>query len=243
MSNPALTENLFTNRSAVGTQRMTIEGTTNKAFALLVLALLTASYTWQMVRTAGMESAYPLMIGGAISGFVIALILVFKSEWSAFLAPVYALAEGLFLGGISSYFETLFPGIAVQAVSLTVAAMATMLFLYKARVIQVTEKFRSIMFVATASIGVVYLITFVLSFFGVRIPYIHGSGLIGIGFSLVVVGIAAFSLILDFDFIESGAANGAPKYMEWYGAFALMVTLVWLYLEILRLLSKLRSSD
>lgn len=243
MSNPALRENIFMNRSAIGAQRMTIEGTTNKAFILLVLALLTASYTWQMVRTAGMQSAYGLMIGGAISGFVIAIVLAFKTEWSSFLAPVYALAEGLFLGGISSYFETLFPGIALQAVSLTIAAMATMLFLYRTKVITVTEKFRSIMFVAVASIGVVYLISMVMNLFGTQIPYIHGSGPIGIGFSLVVVGIAAFSLILDFDFIENGAANGAPKYMEWYGAFALMVTLVWLYLEILKLLSKLRSSD
>ncbi len=243
MSNPALRENIFMNRSAIGTQRMTIEGTTNKAFVLLVLALLTASYTWQMVRTAGMQSAYGLMIGGAISGFVIAFVLAFKTEWSTFLAPVYALAEGLFLGGISSYFEMMFPGIALQAVSLTIAAMATMLFLYRTKVITVTEKFRSIMFVAVASIGVVYLVTIVLNLFGTQVPYIHGSGPIGIGFSLVVVGIAAFSLILDFDFIENGAANGAPKYMEWYGAFALMVTLVWLYLEILRLLSKIRSSD
>jgi uncharacterized YccA/Bax inhibitor family protein len=242
MSNPALREDLFT-RTSDRSEAMTIEGTTNKTFVLLALAILTASYTWEAVKTGGIESVYGFMIGGVFTGLVVAIILAFKAEWSMALAPVYALAEGLFLGGISSYFETLYPGIAVQAVSLTLAAMATMLLLYRTGVIKVTETFRSILFVATASIGVVYLVTLVLNMFGVSVPYIHGNGIIGIGFSLFVIGIAAFNLILDFDFIENSAKYGAPKYMEWYSAFALMVTLVWLYLEILRLLSKLNSRD
>jgi uncharacterized YccA/Bax inhibitor family protein len=159
----------------------------------------------------------------------------------AFTAPIYALLEGLFLGGISAIFEAQYPGIVIQAVSLTFGTLFCLLLAYRSGIIKVTENFKLGVAAATGGIALIYLATLVLGLFGVRMPFIHESGLIGIGFSLFVVVIAALNLVLDFDFIESGAKSGAPKYMEWYAAFGLMVTLIWLYIEILRLLAKLRS--
>ena len=185
----------------------------------------------------------PFLIGGGIGGLILALVTVFKREWSGFTAPAYAVCEGLVLGGISAIFELKFPGIVMQAVALTFGTLFCLLMAYKTGLIRVTEKFRLGVFVATAAIALVYLVSFVLGFFNLQVPFMVGSGLVSIGFSLFVVGIASLNLVLDFDFIEHGAEAGAPKYMEWYGAFGLMVTLVWLYIEILQLLAKLRGRD
>jgi uncharacterized YccA/Bax inhibitor family protein len=204
-----------------------------------------AFYSWkEFAESEGTSSnLMPIIWGGAIGGFVIALIISFKREWSPYLAPLYALLEGLFIGAISAMYNTIYNGIVLQAVGLTFSVGIGMYFLYAFRIIRATEKFRSILFSAMAGIAIFYLSTFVLRLFHVDVdqsmPFINGGGMFGIGFSLIIVAVAAMNLILDFDMIEQGAEMGAPKYMEWYGAFGLMVTFVWLYLEILRLLSKI----
>ncbi|MCY7312389.1 MAG: Bax inhibitor-1/YccA family protein, partial [Pseudoxanthomonas sp.] len=176
-----------------------------------------------------------------IGGMVLALVTIFKQTWAPVTAPMYALVEGFFLGAISAMYSHLYEGIVLQAVMLTIGTLFAMLFAYRTGLIKVTEKFKMGVVAATGGIFLVYLATIVLGLFGISVPFIHESGLVGIGFSLFVIVIAAMNLVLDFDFIEKGAEQGAPKYMEWYGAFSLMVTLVWLYLEFLRLLSKLQS--
>ncbi len=241
-ANPALNDNTFRGygRAIASGDSMTIHGTVNKAAVLLLLVLLTASLTWKLYYTAT-NSLGIWILGGAIGGFIVAMVTVFRKQWAALTAPLYALLEGLVLGGISSVLEARYPGIVIQAVGLTFGTLFGLLFAYKSGMIKATENFKLGVVAATGGIAVVYLVTMLLGFFGIRMPYIHESGMIGIGFSLFVVIIAALNLVLDFDFIESGAAQGAPKYMEWYGAFGLMVTLIWLYIEILRLLSKMRS--
>jgi len=243
-SNPTLNNVTFSSmgRAAYAEEAMTIQGTVNKSLALLVLLLLSASWTWKsFLIDHNPQAVTPWLLIGGIGGLIFALITVFKKAWSPVTAPVYALLEGLVLGGISSIFEAQYPGIVIEAMGLTFGTLFCLLFAFKSGVIRATEKFKLGVVAATGAIGLFYLITMVLGFFNVRIPYIHENGLIGIGFSLFVVVIAALNLVLDFDFIEQGAAQGAPKFMEWYGAFSLMVTLIWLYLEILRLLSKMRS--
>ncbi len=183
------------------------------------------------------------MVVGAIGGFVVALVTIFKQTWAPVTAPLYALLEGLVIGGVSTIFEAQFPGIVIQAAGLTLGTCLALLLAYKSRLIRATENFKMGVVAATGGIALFYLITLVLGFFGIRIPLLYSNGWMGIGFSLFVVVIAALNLVLDFDFIEQGAARGAPKYMEWYGAFGLMVTLIWLYLEMLRLLAKLRSRE
>ena len=240
--NPALTANTFTAMApaAASQYSMTIQGAVNKTAILLFLVVLTASWTWNMFLTSTNPAAVmPWVLGGAIGGFIVAMVTIFKKEWAGFTAPIYALLEGLFLGAISSMFEAQFPGIVIQAVALTFGTLFALLLAYKSGLIAATENFKLGVTAATGGIALVYFATIMLGFFGISIPYIHGSGLIGIGFSLFVVVIAALNLVLDFDFIEKGAEVGAPKYMEWYGAFGLVVTLIWLYLEILILLSKL----
>ena len=185
--------------------------------------------------------SYGLLIAGSIGGFITALVTIFIPRLSPFTAPVYAALEGLVLGAISAVFETMYPGIVIQAVGLSVGVLAVMLFVYGTGIIRATEKFKIGVVAATGAVCLVYLVDIVLSLFGIRMPFIHESGVVGIGFSLVVVVIAALNLILDFDFIEQGVKQQAPKYMEWYGGFSLLVTLVWMYLEILRLLAKLRG--
>jgi uncharacterized YccA/Bax inhibitor family protein len=181
------------------------------------------------------------MTGGLIGGFVIALVTIFKKEWSPITAPVYALLEGLVLGGISAIFERSYPGVAIQAVGLTFGTLFVLLLAYKSGIVRATQGFKIGVIAATGGIAVFYLVEMVLNFFfHFQVPAINGSGPWGIVFSLFVVIIAALNLVLDFDLIESGVRMGAPKYMEWYGAFGLMVTLIWLYLEILRLLAKAR---
>lgn len=238
-SNPVLGESVFENLRE-STSRMTINGTITRTLILLALVIASALYTWGRVRAGDAAGAMPWAIGGAIGGLVFCLITCFAKKASPFTAPIYAVCEGLFLGALSAIMETRYPGIVVNAVLLTGGTLFGLLAAYRTGLIRATEKFKLGIFAATAGIMVVYLIGFVMSFFGKSIPFIHEAGWIGIGFSLFVVVVAALNLIIDFDFIEQGEAAGAPKYMEWYGAFALMVTLIWLYIEFLRLLSKLR---
>ena len=218
---------------------MTIRGTATKTMLLLALATISASYTWTHAQSgAGMG----LMMLGVFGGFIVAMVLCFKQTWAPVLAPVYAVLEGLFLGGISAVFAARYGGIVFQAVAMTFGTLFALLAAYQSGYIRATEKFKLGVIAATGGIFVVYLVSMVLGFFHIQIPGIFGSGAVGIGFSVVVVVIAALNLVLDFDLIERGAQAGAPKYMEWYGAFSLMVTLVWLYLEILRLLAKLKDN-
>ena len=244
--NPTLSENKFRD-TVISTpisseNTMTIGGTLNKFGFMLLMLMGSAFYSWKEAANLG-ENTMSLVIGGAIGGFIIAIVLIFKKEWSPFLAPLYALLEGLFIGAISAFFNAAYPGIVLQAVGLTCSVGFGMYFLYTFRIIRATEKFKSVLIAATVGIALFYLATMIIGWFGVNVnetmPFINGGGMFGIGFSLFVVAIAALNLILDFDMIEQGSAMGAPKYMEWYGAFGLMVTFVWLYMEILRLLSKL----
>jgi uncharacterized YccA/Bax inhibitor family protein len=226
----------------VSGEQMTVDGTANKTGLLLLIALLPALFVW--TRYFSGEPVGGLMILGGLGGLVVGIATSFKPEWSPITAPIYAALEGLVLGGLSALMDAIYPGIALQASGLTFGVLFVMLALYKLRIIRVTETFRTVIFAATGGIALVYLVSMVMRIFtGTPIPFIHEGGIVGIGFSLVVVGIAAFSLAMDFDFIETAAAEGAPKYMEWYGAFGLIVTLVWLYIELLRLLSKLRGDD
>ncbi len=246
-SNPVLRDDRI-QPVVVGEERMTVNGTIGKAGILLVLLVITATWTWQRFDAAmavgGVAAASaavsPFMIGGLIGGFVLALLSVFMQRWIAITAPLYAIAEGFAVGAISALFNLKYPGLVVTAVALTFGTLAVMLLLYRSGAIKVTDKLRMGIFAATGGIMLVYVIDLVMGFFGAHMPVINSASPLGIGFSLLVVGIAAFNLLLDFDFIERAAANGAARNMEWYGAFGLMVTLVWLYLEILRLLSKLQ---
>ncbi|WP_411850063.1 Bax inhibitor-1/YccA family protein [Stenotrophomonas sp. LGBM10] len=247
--NPALSESTFldlASGSVVSSpdQAMTINGTVNKTGILLLLTVLTAAFAWSQTVGADGQIAPGAMIyavGGAIGGLVLALVTVFKKAWSPVTAPLYALVEGFFLGAISAVFEMKFPGIVFQAVLLTFGTLFALLVAYRSGLIKVTENFKLGVVAATGGIALLYLASFVLSFFNINVPVIHEASGWGIAFSLFVVVVAALNLVLDFDFIETGAAARAPKYMEWYGAFGLMVTLVWLYVEFLRLLSKLQS--
>jgi len=237
--NPTLSQNTFTEVGRVASgETMTVQGTVNKTAILLALTTGAAAYTWHNHGALG-----GLWVIGALGGFIMALITVFKKEWSAVTAPIYAILEGLFIGGISSIFEQRYPGIVVQAVMLTFGTLAALLGAYTFGLIRVSNGFRRGLFAATGGIALLYLVSMVLSFFHIQIPLIFGSGPVGILFSIAVVIIAALNLVIDFDFIESGAQQGVPKYYEWYGAFSLMVTLIWLYMEILRLLAKLNRRN
>lgn len=237
-SNPAFSAKIFDKAMATTwTEKMTVQGTVNKSLILFITMLVPALWTWDNVFSG--SSPYGFMMGGAIGGLIAAMVTIFRPQSAGISAPIYAALEGLFLGGISAVFEANYPGIVIQAVSLTFGTMFVMLMGYRSGFIQVTEKFRAGVMAATGAIAFVYFLNFILSMFGIHMPMIHEGGMMGIGFSLLVVGIAALNLVMDFDFIYKNAASGAPKYMEWYSAFGLMVTLVWLYLEFLRLLSKL----
>lgn len=237
-NNPVLNEKALQKAGSSSSEGvMTINGTIGKMGFLLLMVMAAAVYAWGV--PARQQNPVPFLIGGSLTGFILAIVMVFKKEWSPYLAPAYALAEGLFLGVISVLYSSLYEGIVLQAVVLTFGTFAAMLVLYKTRVIRATERFRSIIITATMGIAFFYLIAFVLGMFNIHIPFLHEGSAVGIIFSLVVVAIAALNLILDFDLVETGAAQGAPKYFEWYASFGMLVTLVWLYLEILRLLSKL----
>lgn len=244
--NPVFRGNAFTPDATFATapaaQRMTLSGTVNKTGILLILCLATASIVWNRFFESGNPaSIMGLLWLGLIGGLGAAIATMFKRQWAAITAPLYALLQGLVLGGISAIFEAKYPGIVIQAIGLTFGTLGVLLLAYKSGWIKPTENFRLMIVAATGGIAILYLISFIMGFFGSSIGFIHSNGLFGIGFSLFVVAIAALNLVLDFDFIEAGAEQGAPKYMEWFGAFSLMVTLIWLYLEILRLLAKLRS--
>jgi uncharacterized YccA/Bax inhibitor family protein len=237
--NPVLNRDVFETTTA--DRQMTVNGTINKTAILLALVVNSAFFTWgKFMTTKDPATIMPFLWGGAIGGLIVLLITMFKIQWVHITAPIYALLEGLFIGGLSAMMEVAYPGIVLQAVALTFGVMAAMLLAYRSGLIKATEKFKAGVFAATGGIALVYLVSMLFSMFGKPIPFIHEGGTFGILFSLFVVVIAALNLIVDFDFIHQGVENGAPKRLEWYGAFALTVTLVWLYLEILRLLAKLR---
>ena len=219
-------------------EKMTLDGTVNKTGILLALCFATAAISWNIPNPI-------LMFTGMGIGTVLALVTIFRPTMATTTAPIYAASQGLFLGGITVLFEAQFPGIAIQAIGLTFGTLASLLVCYKTGIIKPTENFRLMIVSATAGIALLYIVNIGMMVFGggSGIGFIHSNGIMGIGFSLFVVGIAALNLVLDFDFIEQGSENGLPKHMEWFGAFSLMVTLVWLYLEILRLLAKLRSNN
>ncbi len=242
--NPTLSEKAFKKTEYIDyTNSMTVRGTLNKFGFMFLMVLGTSYYSWKEYANGG--NVQPLIWTGAIGGLVVALIIMFKKEWAPYLAPLYALLEGLFLGAISAYYNDAFaakaPNIVMNAVGLTFGTVIAMYLLYSFKIIQATQRFKAVLVTATAGIAIFYLIALALRMFGIQMAFLHEGSTFGIGFSLVVVAIAALNLILDFDMIEKGSEAGAPKYMEWYGAFGLMVTIVWLYLEILRLLSKLSS--
>ena len=247
--NPALNDKTFldigTGRVVDTDSAMTLNGTVNKTAILLMLVVFTAAYSWRLVGDVGTAPSpllMPVLLGGLVGGLVFALATIFKPTWSPISAPLYALCEGLFLGAVSAIFEARYPGIVMQAVMLTFGTLAALLMAYRSGLIKATENFKLGVTAATGGIFILYLVNMGMRLFGFGgMPFIHESGAMGIAFSLFVVTIAALNLVLDFDFIESGVEKGAPKFMEWYGAFGLVVTLVWLYLEFLRLLSKLRD--
>jgi uncharacterized YccA/Bax inhibitor family protein len=244
-SNPTLTDNTFSTFDVREGERMTMQGTVTKTAILLLLAMITAGWTWiQFVKHGNDPTAVSTYaIVGALGGFVIALVTAFKPAWASITSPMYAVLQGLFMGAISAIMEQAYPGIVMQAIILTFGTLFAMLALYQSGFIRVTEKLKMGIMAATGGIAIAYIATMILSLFHVNVPLIYGNSWVGIGFSLFVIVIAALNFVLDFDFIEQGAKRGAPKYMEWYGAFALMVTLIWLYIEFLRLLSKLRGRD
>lgn len=217
---------------------MTLQGVINKTGILLLLCLGTGAYAWTHPDLRG-----PLLLGGMIGGFIACMVGVFKPSTSPVAAPLYAALEGLCLGAISQVIELRFPGIVLNAMLLTFGVLGLMLMLYTTRAIRVTDRLVKGVLAATLAVALVYLVDFLLSMFGTRVPFINESGWLGIGISLVIVGIAAFNLLIDFAVIEDGVGRGSPRYMEWYCGMALLITLVWLYLELLRLLSKLRSRD
>lgn len=241
-ANPALNDKTFQQTGAGAyTDTMTLQGTVNKTGMMLLLLVAGAAYTWNLFIEGNNESLTMWMMIGIVGGLIVSIATVFKKTWSPITAPLYAVLEGFALGGISAILESMYSGIVIQAVALTFGTAGCLLIAYTSGMIKATENFKLGVFAATGGIALIYLIGWIMSFFGTSIPYIHENGLIGIGFSLVVVIIAALNLVLDFDFIEKGAEQGAPKFMEWYAAFGLMVTLIWLYIEILRLLAKLNS--
>jgi len=237
-SNPAFSQTFANNFDYTGTRTMTIQGTALKAMVLLAIVMTTAAFSWEQTqRDPGQVPA--LMIGGLIGGLVFFFITVFKPTAAPWTAPIYSACEGLLLGVISRYADAKFHGIAIQAVALTGGVTFLMLFFYVTGIIKVTGQLVTGIMAATGAIALLYMVSMVMSMFGKEMPFIFGSSNLGIGFSVFVVGLAAFNLLLDFDFIDRGAQAGLSKSMEWYGAFGLMVTLVWLYLEVLRLLTKL----
>lgn len=249
-SNPVLKEKAFSRDYTAQSDVMTVNGTINKTGLMLLLVIAGAVFTWNKFFDAGaltlqegMAAVGPWLAIGGIGGLITALVTVFRPQSSGISAPVYAVFQGLFLGGISAIFEAQYSNIVMRAVMLTLAVFMMMLFLYRSGIIKVTKRFMMGVMAATAGIALVYFVSFIAGMFGAELSFLHGNSNLSIGISLVVVAVAALNLVLDFSFIERASESGAPKYMEWYGAFGLMVTLIWLYLEILRLLSKIASRD
>jgi len=246
-STPALNNKVFMNFDAASTgEVMTLQGTINKTLLSFLLLLMGAIYTWSKFSQAGeMASLIPYMAGGGIGGFILALITIFKKEWSPFTVPLYSVLEGIFIGGLSLVIDLQFQGqgLVMRAVALTFGTFFAMLFLYRSGIIKVNRKFVMGVVAATGGIFIIYLLSWIMGMFGINTGILYGNSIASIGFSLVVVAIAALNLVLDFDFIDKGSRAGVPKFMEWYAAFGLMVTLIWLYIEILRLLTKLSSRN
>jgi uncharacterized YccA/Bax inhibitor family protein len=238
-SNPVMTEKAFQQSAgtlAQGGETMTVNGAVNKTLILTGILLLTTVFSYANPNPI-------LMWGGAIGGFIVVIFSVFKPQYSQITAPIYAALEGLFVGGISAAYASVFNGIIFQAVSITMAILFMMLFLYKSGIIKVTKSFRTGVIMATGAVALVYIISMVLRMFGIQIPFLHSGGMIGIGISLVIIGIASLNLLLDFDNFEKGEQYGAPTYMEWFSAMGLLITLIWLYLEVLRLVAMLSGRD
>lgn len=248
--NPTLTQKIFDksySHEAAMQGTMSVRGTINKFGFLLLMIIGGASYTWHLNESLRQNEMYTFTMIGAFGGMICAFAIIFKKNWAQYIAPLHALLEGLFIGGISAIFNEVFsknyPGLVLQAVGLTFGVAISMFLLYNFRIIKATEKFKSVIISATVGIAIFYGLTMLLRLFNITIPFMYDGSLLGIGISLFVVAIAALNLILDFDMIEQGAEQGAPKYMEWYGAFGLMVTIVWLYIEILKLLSRFAKRD
>lgn len=247
--NPTLSQKLFDKSMHLEANMqgtMSVRGTLNKFGFLLVMVIAGAAYSWHLFEEQQMNTLYTMLMVGVFGGLITAVATSFKPNWAPYLAPLYGLLEGLVIGGISAIINAAFaqkyPGLVMQAVGLTFGVALAMFLLYNFRVIKATEKFRSVIIMATVGIGIFYLLTMLLGLFHINVPFMYDSSMLSIGISLFVVAIAALNLILDFDMIERGAEQGAPKFMEWYGAFGLLVTLVWLYMEILRLLSKVANN-
>ena len=244
-SNPALSDKAFQDaaRSVGSVDRMTLQGTVAKSAILLTLTFGSAVATWVLFFTAGASAVLPIAIGASLVGFAIAMIIIWNKTWAPWASPIYALVKGAAIGGVSASIQVQFPEVPIvlQAAMLTFTTFAGLLVAYTSGWIKATENFKLGVVAATMGIAGLYLVTFLLGFVGVSVPFIHSTGLVGIGISLFIVVIAALNLVLDFDFIENGVERGAPKYMEWYAAFGLLVTLIWLYFEFLRLLVKLNS--
>jgi uncharacterized YccA/Bax inhibitor family protein len=248
--NPTLTEKMFDKSLGLDANMngtMSVKGTINKFGFMMLMLIAGAAYNWHLYEELKQDTANTLMLVGIFGGLIAAFAIIFKPNWAPVLAPIYALLEGLFIGGISAVMNAAFaekyPGLVMQAVGLTFGVALAMFLLYNFRIIKATERVKSVIISATVGIGIFYLLTMLLGFFGVNVSFMHDSSMLSIGISLFVVCIAALNLILDFDMIEQGAERGAPKFMEWFGAFGLMVTIVWLYIEMLKLLSKLSSRD
>ena len=247
--NPTLTQKMFDKSMSLDANMqgtMSVRGAINKFGFLMLMVIAGAAYNWHMFEQGQTNTMYILLMTGVFGGLITALAISFKPNWASYLAPLYGLLEGLFIGGISAVMNAAFakqyPGLVMQAVGLTFGVAIAMFLLYNFRIIKATEKFKSVIIASTLGIGIFYLLTMVFRLFGVNVSFMYDSSWLSIGISLFVVAIAALNLIMDFDMIEQGAERGAPKFMEWYGAFGLLVTMVWLYLEILRLLSKLASN-
>ena len=237
-SNPLLKRESAFSRDWDRTESMTLQGVVNKTGILLLLCMGSAAFAWTHPALRG-----PLLLVGLVGGLIACLVGIFKPATSPIAAPIYAILEGLCLGAISQVFELRYPGIVVNAMMLTFGVLGVMLVLYTTRTIRVTSGLVKGVFAATAAVALVYVVDIVLGLFGTRMPFLHESGLLGIGISLVIVGVAAFNLLIDFSVVEDGISHGSPRYMEWYCGMALLITLVWLYLELLRLLSKLRGRN
>lgn len=244
-SNPALSGHPFDSYGQVygaeRTRTMTVMGTAGKASLLLAILSATAIWSWNSAREGNIPPG--LLPGAAVVGFVIALVTIFKSSLAPYTAPLYAAVQGVVLGAISQVFEARYPGIATQAIMMTIGVTGSMLVVYGSGLIKVTDQLMSAVCAATGGIALVYMVSIVARMFGFPLPFLHDGSPISIGFSLFVVGLAAFNLLMDFEVIRRGEESGAPKSMEWYGAFSLMMTLIWLYMEILRLLSKLNRRN
>lgn len=244
MANPTLSEKAFDYAIQNSNEEtMTINGAINKAIILSLILMLSALVSVYFVLARNIELLYPAVMVSSIGALILGIIMTFKKEMAKTFSILYAILEGIAIGGISFIFNAVYEGIVAQAVFFTSVDLLIMLLLYKFRIIKVNDKFRSVIFGATLCIAIVYFINFILGFFKMSVPFLTDSSPIGIVISVVIVAIASFNLLLDFDFIERGANMNMPKYFEWYSAFGLLVTLVWLYLEILRLLSKIKSRD